>query len=304
VDDVLSVVFRQKRFEALRSVVSGLLLDRQTSSSLSSAVESAFRAFATQSQETAAALVLLQQQRLHPQQHSCGGSGLGLPSAWNHRWLLDPGSVQVVDAASGANRLSGLVSICQFVGELGCIDIKLRQQDSVLILRTALSLHTDTATAPMELVLDGRVRRFRALPSGISSTIATTTGWSIGDYSSAISEDGGAVDIHLFDFRAQDTTGARGIEVDGMATVRRISVSLTMGQDLDFNEPAAGSAHPRDHFVIVQGTVCCSTLPASTSSGDAFRLSLAGTSSADRGALWGELVWTREIEFQAGYVAL
>ncbi|KAF1780836.1 hypothetical protein GQ600_14783 [Phytophthora cactorum] len=50
-------------------------------------------------------------------------------------------------------------------------------------LRAAFPLSTGM-TAPMNLVLDGRIRVFRALPSGISSRIAVG-GWSVGTVCSA-----------------------------------------------------------------------------------------------------------------------
>ncbi|KAG1684948.1 hypothetical protein DVH05_010155 [Phytophthora capsici] len=105
-------------------------------------------------------------------------------NTWSHRWLLDPGSVHLLAVDSfpkrDARQDARLVAVAQLVQVFGCIDIAVNQGEPICMsLQAALALDGGKS-APMELVLDGRMRRFRVLPSGTSSVVATADGWSRG----------------------------------------------------------------------------------------------------------------------------
>ncbi|KAG3126661.1 hypothetical protein PI126_g22225 [Phytophthora idaei] len=167
VDDVMSITYRQSRFGEARTKISALLLDLQTPSSLTGAVDRIFRVFMVQLQET----IIASEQGSHQQQ-----ARILEGSKWCRRWLLEPGSLHVVDVESGASSSTALLSLTQLIRDFGCIDVKVTQRAvHSMSLRAAFPLSTGM-TAPMNLVLDGRIRVFRALPSGISSSIAVE-GW-------------------------------------------------------------------------------------------------------------------------------
>ncbi|EEY67536.1 uncharacterized protein PITG_17853 [Phytophthora infestans T30-4] len=267
VDDVMSIVYRQSRFGETRAKISALLLDLRTPSSLTGAVNRAFRVFTAQFQD----VVGLRQQLTR-------GSSNQTERQWCRRWLLEPGSLQVVEVASGASFSSSLLSLAQLVRELGCVDVKVAQ--GAMALQAAVALLT---TAPMELLLDGRLRVFRALPSGTSSRLPIG-GWSVGDYCATLSHNGLSIDVHFFAF--DERGGNSG--VSSKMNVRRVSLSL-----------ALDDTETRDQFIIVQGNVC-----RPKDDGQEDRVGGLNMSNSDRAMLWNQLDWTPILEIQAGYVAL
>lgn len=72
VDDVLSLVYGRTHFSALRVEVSALLLGKQTPNSIASALNSVFRVFATQAQDSTTRPVPQHFQPPRPQQHLLG----------------------------------------------------------------------------------------------------------------------------------------------------------------------------------------------------------------------------------------
>ncbi|KAG7377275.1 hypothetical protein PHYPSEUDO_011936 [Phytophthora pseudosyringae] len=299
----------RKRFVSLALDLYDILDDtlRQTPGSLIDALNEAFRVFTAQTHESSIAFI--GQRRQSNQQQQLGGSG-ALHSAWGHRWLLDPGSVQLVALDSGTKRDArygaSLAAIAQLVREFGCVDITVAQDESACMsLRTALSFDGVMAMAPMELVLDGQMRGFRVRPSGISSAVATAGGWSVGDYEALLSDDGHCLNVHFFAFVEENTTSIPSTFIrsggrEGLETkVRRVSLSLALDQEVG----GSRSLHPSDRFVVVHGTVYGSTF--SGADGDrGVRPKLSAVSSGDRSAAWRELKWTSLFEVQAGYVAL
>ncbi|KAF4136648.1 hypothetical protein GN958_ATG14138 [Phytophthora infestans] len=267
VDDVMSIVYRQSRFGETRAKISALLLDLRTPSSLTGAVNRAFRVFTAQFQD----VVGLRQQLTR-------GSSNQTERQWCRRWLLEPGSLQVVEVASGASFSSSLLSLAQLVRELGCVDVKVAQ--GAMALQAAVALLT---TAPMELLLDGRLRVFRALPSGTSSRLPIG-GWSVGDYCATLSHNGLSIEVHFFAF--DERGGNSG--VSSKMNVRRVSLSL-----------ALDDTETRDQFIIVQGNVC-----RPKDDGQEDRVGGLNMSNSDRAMLWNQLDWTPILEIQAGYVAL
>ncbi|KAF1788350.1 hypothetical protein GQ600_23626 [Phytophthora cactorum] len=135
-------------------------------------------------------------------------------------------------------------------------------------------------TAPMNLVLDGRIRVFRALPSGISSRIAVGGGLS----------DGLSIDMNFFAF--DDRDGRRDDSPLGKYDRGAPGQPLfSIGQDTE----TMSEGDPRDLFIIIQGTVCSARAPG---------VEMSEMSTSGRAVLWNQLSWTSILEVQAGYVAL
>ncbi|POM81231.1 Hypothetical protein PHPALM_830 [Phytophthora palmivora] len=291
-DDVLSIVYRQPRFGGLRIEVSALLLDRESSNSVAGALNHAFQKFIMQIEVNDILTV-------SPlQQHGWDKISLQglLESAWNHRWLLEPGSVRVVDNSPGVNYVTSLVTLTEFFREFGCIDIDVAGGGACcMTLRSGFSL--GVGMTPMELVLDGEFRIFRALPSGISSKIEIAGEWSIGDYSATLSQDNRSIEMDFYS--TANRGGLCGDTMDAVLTVRRIRLYLILEEEPDsFGDLTA--TDPRNLFIIMQGTLCGSTYCRSMKGDQA----ITNISSSDRVALWNELVWTPMFKIKAGYVPL
>ncbi|OWZ02566.1 hypothetical protein PHMEG_00025852, partial [Phytophthora megakarya] len=307
VDNVLSIVYQQPRFGVLRAKVSALLLDRETPYSITGALNRAFQAFMTQIEETKSLSALKNPQRSHHQRGfgKIGGGGLQglLQCAWNHRWLLEPGSVRTVGVTSELNCTASLLTAAQFIGEFGCIDVKVTDGgEYYMSIRTGFS--HDDGVEPMELILDGRPRRFQALPSGISSRIVTAGGWSVGDYAATFSDKEHSIEMHFYFSETrgleENSMRTRDDSVDAVLMVRRASLFLTLEKAPGCSE-AMNAADPRDLFLVVQGTLYAST-HSQPISGDC--IPTTDISNSDNDALWNKLVWIPMVEFQAGYVAL
>ncbi|KAE9006068.1 hypothetical protein PR001_g17287 [Phytophthora rubi] len=118
-------------------------------------------------------------------------------------------------------------------------------------MRSALLSTSDTSEPSMELVLDGHLRVFRVLPSGLSSMISTGGRWSVGDYAVELSSGGETLYLDLFAF-AEGREAARDDDDAGVAT-RRVSLSMRLEQAFSARD-AAGVARSSDVTLSVQGT--------------------------------------------------
>ncbi|KAJ8574650.1 hypothetical protein ON010_g4561 [Phytophthora cinnamomi] len=294
VDDVLSLVYGRTHFGALRAEVSCLLLDQQTPNSVANALNNIFRVFTCQTQEFVAQSEsrIPQPPRQQNYRENIGGS----QDPWNRRWLLEPGSVHTVNTGQGGVHPDvSLTGAAQLIRELGCIDIETTGGGTCMSVRSVVSFAGGTPTCPMELMLDGQLREFKVLPSGLSSKIETAGGWYIGDYVAVLSDDRQAMDFRFFAF-AEDTSAASTNDgMGGVTVTRQVSMSLILEQVRHYDE-TVDRAHARDVFVVVHGTVFSSTYSCV--------MQLSRMSLRDRGTIWNELSWTPMIEVNAGYVAI
>ncbi|KAE9334160.1 hypothetical protein PF008_g14108 [Phytophthora fragariae] len=244
VDDVLSLVYSLPRFSALRVEVSTLLLSQEPVGSLSEALNCAFQTFVALAREAMIVPINMQHTKKYAQQQPLAARPGHNDPEWNQRWLLEPGSLQIAHVASGTAREAlSLADFAQLVYEFGCIDINLADDRSSLSLQSAYSLSGGATTTPMTLVLDGRLRVFRALPSGISSMVSAAGGWSLGDYMATFSEDTHALNVDFFMFADVKTSaysrGGRRTErhVSGSNShdeiqMRRVNLSIKLEEDL------------------------------------------------------------------------
>ncbi|KAF1783942.1 hypothetical protein GQ600_18729 [Phytophthora cactorum] len=201
-----------------------------------------------------------------------------------------------------------LVDAMQLISEIGCVDFTVEDDASGLSVRSAVSM---SASACMTLVLDGKLRVFRVLPSGISSMIATTGGWSIGDYTAAFAEDGRSLEVNIFSFAESMSNGltpgdaqsinSRSSASDGTVKLRRVSLLIRLEQE--FNKEATGSTVQGDLCAFVHGTVYGSTLSLPLNEcRNGFKLS--ERSAVDRAATWSEVEWAALWELKAVYITL
>ncbi|KAG7377278.1 hypothetical protein PHYPSEUDO_011939 [Phytophthora pseudosyringae] len=306
VDDVLSLVYGQPRFRQVRAGFVALLMDQQAAGSLSTTLNWAFQTFAALAREgRSTSAAIYRDSRYSVSSH--GDDGL----LWNQRWLLEPGSVQFRDVAFGTPRdcrhETPLVDVVQLIYEFGCVDINVEEDVSWLSLRSAVPI---SASASMTLVLDGKLRVFGVLPSGVPSSIPTAGGWSIGDYTAALSEDGHSVEVNLFSFSEEKANGfgarsmnTRRTGADAIVRLRRVCLSIRLEEELDREEEVVGSADQSDLFAFVHGTVYGSTLALPLNE-CLDGIGLAERPAVDRAATWSEVEWAPVWKLQAGFIAL
>ncbi|KAG6572708.1 uncharacterized protein IUM83_18722 [Phytophthora cinnamomi] len=217
IDAILTLVYGQDRFESIRPEISALLDSQQSPELLTNALDDFFQTYTAQVRE----FMIASATQLH-------GIDLGrdtealvdrsavLHSGFSRRWTLNPQSVIILDAVSGRARdiLQDfrVIDAAQFVYEAGCVDVELDTTTPRLFIQSAFSFANHATKTSMALLLDGRLRVFRVLPSGLSSMIATTGGWSIGDYAGSLSDDGQSLNMDLFAF-AEGYHPHSGVEI-------------------------------------------------------------------------------------------
>ncbi|RLN98632.1 hypothetical protein BBJ28_00025438, partial [Nothophytophthora sp. Chile5] len=234
VDEVLSLIYSQRRFGVLRTEVSTLLLAPQPPGSLSEALDSLFRAFTAQTQDTFIATGLRRRGEVQ-RPVAWSGDADTRQSAWSRRWLLDPGSIRIVPASIGQNQDSSfepsLVEVVHWLHEFACIDIAVRDDASCCSIWSVLSLVSEMS--PKELVLDGRLRVFRVMPSGLSSMVAVAGRWAVGDYVASFSDDTQSLEMTFYAF-AEGGSAMPGRDGSGRETtaVRQARVTFVLQQEL------------------------------------------------------------------------
>ncbi|KAI9910969.1 hypothetical protein PsorP6_010569 [Peronosclerospora sorghi] len=309
VDNVFSLIYGRTNFSLLRNEVSSLLLDRQVPGSISDTLNQMLRAFIVQLEEFGIASTVR-----HRHIWDGMGSNCMMQSDWNRRWILTPGSISLNAIENGVTRDVRLdatvVLVAQLVREVGGIEITVSGRDPLcMAVRSMLSFDDAMKMAPMELILDGQLRGFRVLPSGIASVLTTVGGWPIGDYEAIVSNDGQCLVIHFFAFSERDMTKSvfnknnqTERHTNAHTTVRKASLSLVL-------EQASGTLKSKDsistsgHSIVVGGTVFDSTYCRANSLINT-SAQLSAMSTSDRKAIWSELTWTPRFEVHANYIAL
>ncbi|KAL3673070.1 hypothetical protein V7S43_002365 [Phytophthora oleae] len=279
VDDVLSLVYRQRRFEAPRGQLSSLLMGQQAPGLLSTALNRLFCMFKTQ---------VLQYDQL-PLSRAPFTRRNPLQSAWSRRWLLEPGSVKLSDGISG-NQWGVIpplrvVDVAQFIRECGCVDVELESDMSCLAIRSALSVVEELSSVAMELVLDGRLRTVSKLPNGLVAAV----GWSFSDYAASFSDGGQSLDLDLFAF---SDVSERGV------ILRRIRLSMSLEQQLT-TQVLSCSVNPTNLFVVVQGDISGAMYQPRGFGDDFSKLPIQ-----ERVAMYESLGWTPLMRAQAGYITI
>lgn len=281
VDDVLSLAYGHTQFRDLRPSISALLLGHnQTADSLPASLSRVSQVFMTQVRDVAN----IRMTRLRPNNGQHPAAGVALQHMWGYRWLLTPGSLQIGDSLAAVR----LVDIVQLLHEFGCVDITVVEDDAPSFsLRSAVSFCATSRDTGMQLTVDGRLREFRSLPSGLSALIKVFGEWSVGDYAAKFSTDQQAISV---DFVAV----SEGVdESNETEVVRRLSLLLSLDE-----ESREGDSDTRDLFLVVRGTIC----EATHDPRGAVRLS--EMTSNDRAGVYLDLEWTTLQDVHAGYIAI
>ncbi|KAH7485546.1 uncharacterized protein KRP23_4593 [Phytophthora ramorum] len=269
-------------------------------------VEGLFRAFGAQVQE-------IMFVRDTNQSESPSGGSSGLDTSWSRRWLLEPGSIHVasIPQEPSLSAEPSLVELSRWIHELACIDIAVQDGGSRLSVRSVLPMVN--GVEPTDLVLDGRLRGFRATPGGISARLPTSGGWSIGDYAARFSHRTHTLEVDLYACRQSSldthssgrTRGGHDRSKRSLGTVaQRVSMTFVLEEHLD-ERGSSTSVDPRDRFLFFRGVVAHAvhddTRPQSPWSPQP---KLAGLSVESRSVVFRELQWVPQLEVQGGYVAV
>ncbi|KAF4035985.1 hypothetical protein GN244_ATG11982 [Phytophthora infestans] len=301
VDDAISLLYGHKRFAGLQPEILGLFKCQQDPQLLTDAVNEVFHFFTAQVRETIIASETKQScivQSLRPVGCNTTRSSQNLlQSGHKLRWLLEPGSVQVRDV-SGRDVLGDIriAEVAQFVREFGCFDAEIGQSNETLSMVSVFSFSNDTLVSPMKLVLDGRLRVFRVLPTGVSSMIATVGGWSIGDYMGSLEHDKQEVDVDFFAYREVSTRPrVRGqLAGDGETMLRRISLEFSFENIQDSSTTFLDEAYyPSNVCAHVNVMVFGSTYMQPGAQ------KLCEATSAERGNIWRSIEWKPLMKIRA-----
>jgi hypothetical protein len=309
VDDVLSLVYSQQRFALLRGDVSALLMGHRASHSPVETVERLFQAFAAQVQELSSTSGSGPQlAALETALRSAASAGASC-SPWSRRWLLDPGSIRAasIPQAQEVSVHPSLVEFSRWIYELACVDLAVRDDGSWLSVRSLLPMLGGMAAT--ELLLDGRLRAFRATPGGVSAMVPAPGGWSIGEYAASFSERTDTLTLDLYALKdsslAVSANNTRRREwLDGETHMRCISMTLVLEEQLAV-EGVQASVDPQDCFIFFRGVVS-HAIHSDTPSANSWdpQPKLADMSAASRSVAFRELQWEAELELQGGYVAV
>lgn len=277
VDEVLSLIYRQKQFSSLRADVPALLMGVH---SQPNAVELLYHAFTAQ--------VVTMSRSEHSSQDALPRSpewtGSSSRGAWSRRWLLEPGSIHVSTISDDRSVFAELsvVDLVRWLHEFACIDVIVRPDQLQLSLRSVL-LPSRSATT---LSLDGHLHGFSATLTGISSLVATRGDWQIGDYIASFTS--GGLETNYFAYQDVESSARADDRRSNMATnVRRLQLMLRLDQS---------AADPRDRFIYFRGVVCNATYTAPCDR-------LLKMTAVDRSAALKELEWVLHTEINGGYVA-
>lgn len=208
---------------------------------------------------------------------------------WNNEWLLDMEEAVWKQSEPGsASDGVSLVTLFDLISQIGRLEVALGVQERTLRIRSTTSLTPGTDS--MHLVLDGRERVFRLLPSGASTSLSAG---SAGDYIGSIHMEGKdrlVVYLELFRWAAAASERSHHVRmriecwrnnrlyVNGEVLASASALSPTeegqpfLGEmKLRAKRKSVGQAHARQFQAAVPGT--SASLPPTWKALGRFRLS-------------------------------
>lgn len=305
-DDILSLVYGCARFGELRRRISALLMDTSTPASLTATLNRVFQEFTghVYRATTASAVSTIRSHQLATRRkHNT------VQSSWSRRWLLEPGSVEIVDLRTNNHDdhvALRLVDVAQVLCEFGCVDVAADAEMFSVLLHTGVLFSENESAMCTEIILDGQ----RHINCGQSSALLSILAGRrcAGEYAGSLSDDGRSLHLDYFyqeDEHQSNAEGAcasaaglgketRGTEgaINGATMVRQVKITLS----LDHEPSCEARNDDRDLLMFVHAVTSVAAIcPTTDSDGRLLKLS-----SSDRAAL----EWTQVTELQAGYVAV
>ncbi|KAE9332834.1 hypothetical protein PF008_g14750 [Phytophthora fragariae] len=241
VDDILSVIYSERRYEVLRGEVTALLLHR--GDLFEAIIQEVFRGFVAQTRTTPCMNT----------GESCGAISAAsrAASGWSRRWFVDPMSLLVVpiyleissvDTGSYPPR-SGKASLLltlTLIRMLASVDMVLdgrRLTIEAAMSEVSLQLPGLSGTV---LELDGDTHAFKALPSGLQSAAGAGAAvfgglWDVKAYKGLAADSGMSLDVSLLMLSNIQANSRRNdlLLADSDVVVRKTHVTLVLNDTRD-----------------------------------------------------------------------
>ncbi|CEG37096.1 uncharacterized protein PHALS_04555 [Plasmopara halstedii] len=158
-----------------------------------------------------------------------------------------------------------------------------------------------------EFQLDGRLRAVTSTPSGLSSGVPTSNGWSVHDYEGNFSDQTNSIEMNFYarkddipDIECNDQDHSNG-QMEDCVTVCRVSLTFQLEEHVKVQEMSA-TIESRDSFIFISGTVAQASYNKTYSLDSQSKLK--DMSIESRSAILRKLTWIRKLEIQGGYVAV
>ncbi|KAG1707166.1 hypothetical protein DVH05_026362 [Phytophthora capsici] len=194
VDEILSLIYGENKYQSLREKTSSLLLRRDES--LEIAMQALYRSLPNKPCRTLDSPLL----------STASVDGKGSPSnerlssgVWNNRWFVDPLSITVLPLSQANTSESStsfstpsLLSVITLLRMFASVDISVESSRVTVVAAMA------DGTSGTELVLDGQPHMVDSLPNGLSAVAgAALLGGCRGEYQyqGFISDDGSSIEL-------------------------------------------------------------------------------------------------------------
>ncbi|KAE8910289.1 hypothetical protein PF005_g15995 [Phytophthora fragariae] len=241
VDNILSVIYSERRYEVLRGEVTALLLHR--GDLFEAIIQEVFRGFVAQTRTTPCMNT----------GESCGAISAAsrAASGWSRRWFVDPMSLLVVpiyleissvDTGSYPPRSgkASLLSTLTLIRMLASVDMVLdgrRLTIEAAMSEVSLQLPGLSGTV---LELDGDTHAFKALPSGLQSAAGAGAAvfgglWDVKAYKGLAADSGMSLDVSLLMLSNIQANSRRNdlLLADSDVVVRKTHVTLVLNDTRD-----------------------------------------------------------------------
>ncbi|KAJ8550296.1 hypothetical protein ON010_g10775 [Phytophthora cinnamomi] len=211
VDDMLSLIYPDLKYQSLRSAASALLLRKNYA--LETAAHGLFRAFVLQQHQACndpdhyfsrRTTEHTRTQSIFKQEKVERTLSSTLEDRWTRRWFLEPASISITPAvteADGIYSLSGpsLLSVLGLVQIFTSVDMAL--ENLQLSIGSSMSYtDQDSAVSGTVFVLDGQMNRVKTFPNGmVVAAGAAVFGdcWGLNEYQGQISDDRSSIELLL-----------------------------------------------------------------------------------------------------------
>ncbi|GMF36836.1 unnamed protein product [Phytophthora lilii] len=242
IDDILSLIYSEPKFQSLRGAASSLLLRRDDS--LEVKAHRLFEAFVNQKEATHDALHNSSSEaKPEPTSRYSAEIAWSKPrlhqrNRWSQQWFLNIASTSFTSQGSeqygrydrgdsGPSFLSALGLIHIF----GSLDITL---DGLRLTVEASTVLEQPSGPGSVFMLDEQTHQLGSLPNGMSSvTGAATFGtcWGVSEYQGRLSDDGTSLDLLLFVLSSAHSNQA--LESYTTSTARRLLLHMVLDEEQD-----------------------------------------------------------------------
>ncbi|KAL8005107.1 hypothetical protein Plhal703r1_c08g0042581 [Plasmopara halstedii] len=175
--------------------------------------------------------------------------------AWCRTWILEPEAFQVASVQNVTVKPS-IVEFLRFIHEFAYIEVAIFGPR--LVVRSLLPVIGGMTLTKFQL--DGRLRAVSSTPSGLSTGVTTSNGWSVRDYEGNFSDQTNSIEMIFYarkddipDIECNDQDHSNG-QMEDCVTVCRVSLTFQLEEHVNVEEMSA-TIESRDSFIFISGTV-------------------------------------------------